>query len=708
MSQTKVTMGMGPSFLDSFSRLPRSQQGKVRQFMADFRRNPKSAAIHMESIDEFRDQKLRSVRIDQAYRGIVLDAGDGKTYVLLWVDHHDEAYRWARNKVFEVNESTGLIQYYDQETVIERAESTTADTAAESAEGQQLFSEVRDRELKRLGIPEVQIPYVKQIQDEDDLNAKLDRFSRDVADRLQLLAAGFSLEEVEREFAVSGSEKPDGPDDYAGALRHSAEQGLFALLTEDKLLQDMLDYPLEKWRVFLHPSQKNLVQMHSNGPFRVLGGAGTGKTVVAMHRARFLAQEMLRKNGKGRILFTTFSRNLAKNIEKNLSKICTPAELERIEVLNLDAWARRFMEQRGYKSDIVSAAKQKELWETALAHDELGLSAQFYRWEWEHLIQPEGIHNVREYLQISRRGMGTALTRRQRQKAWAVFQNYRTLLDSHELVEFDDIIRTAMELIRSHSAQLPYGHVIVDEAQDFSKSRYLLIRQILLAGRLEQDLGPDSLFIVGDSQQRIYRRRISLSQCGIPIRGRSRILRLNYRTTQEIGRFAAGILQGMSYDDLEDGELDTRGYHSVLHGEEPLLKGFASYQEEIDFLARQLQSDSRGVCLLTRTNAQLQRYKNALEGRGIVLHTISLDDSDYPEELAITTMHKVKGLEFEQVFLVGMNSDTMPYKAVLDRLTDEAQREDFIRRERSLLYVALTRARRAAVISWYGEKSDWL
>jgi len=304
--------------------------------------------------------------------------------------------------------------------------------------------------------------------------------------------------------------------------------------------------------------------------------------------------------------------------------------------------------------------------------------------------------------------MGTALTRRQRQKVWAVFQSYRTLLDSNELMEFDDVIRTAMELIRSHSARLPYRHVIVDEAQDFSKSRYLLIRQILVASRLEEDLGSDSLFIVGDSQQRIYRRKFSLSQCGIPIRGRSRILRLNYRTTQEIGRFASEILQGITYDDLEEGELDNRGYHSVLHGEEPLLKGCSNFQEEIEFLTMQLQSGGNGICLLTRTNEQLQRYKHALEGRGVVLHTISLDDSDNPTELSITTMHKVKGLEFEQVYLVGMNHDVMPYKPVVDSLTDEAQREDFIRRERSLLYVALTRARRGVVVTWYGEKSAWI
>ena len=333
------------------------------------------------------------------------------------------------------------------------------------------------------------------------------------------------------------------------------------------------------WRVFLHPTQRRLVERHWNGPVRVLGGAGTGKTVAAMHRARWLARNL----PEGRILFTTFARNLATDIESNLRSICSPEEMNRIEVTNLDRWVVRFLRGKRYEFQ-VEFGRNREAWQQALdlKPPELDLSDSFYEDEWEQVIEAKGVVSEQEYRHVSRVGRGTRLGRGARVRVWPVFEEYRAQLAERGLKEVDDAYRDAAALLGEDGAGSGYAAVVVDEAQDMGAQAFSLIRAIA-------PTASNDLFIAGDGHQRIYgRNRVVMGRCGIDIRGRSRKLRLNYRTTEETRRWAANLLAGSDIDDLDGGSDDNKGIRSLTCGPEPVLERFDTREEQIEFLMRYL------------------------------------------------------------------------------------------------------------------------
>ncbi len=285
-----------------------------------------------------------------------------------------------------------------------------------------LFSEVRDRQLVSLGIPESLLSLVRSVSDEEGLDAITSRMPEEAFDALVMLAAGYTVEQVDQELVSSSSESID-TEDFSSALDTPDSQRRFYVVDDEMELKAILSAPLEKWRVFLHPSQRKLVNRDWNGPVRVLGGAGTGKTVVALHRAKWLAENRC-QDGRTRVLFTTFTRNLAADIKANLRKICAEEAFSRIEVTNLDRWVSEYLRKNGYGSQIDFGRRTGPLWEKALtlAPPELGLEPSFYREEWDQVIQPLGITTVFEYFKATRIGRGTRLNRKARKELWAVFE----------------------------------------------------------------------------------------------------------------------------------------------------------------------------------------------------------------------------------------------------------------------------------------------
>jgi len=704
---SNVTLAMGKQFLTSYSALPKGIQSKVRQFMGQFKNDPKASAIHYEPVHEFIDNKLRSVRIDQNYRGIVLDTGSDNTFILLWVDNHDEAYRWAKNKTFGINPETGAIQFLESETIVEAVVPEKS-----GAKDSFLFDRIRDRELVRLGVPEILIPYIRLIQDTADLEQKVDSLSPEVSEILQFLAIGTSVEDLERELSErTPSEEPIDTEDFKAALERSTNGRSYAIITDDKELQDILDFPLDKWRIFLHPGQRSLVEKSFTGPARVLGGAGTGKTVVAMHRARHLAQKIIENKSTKQVLFTTFSKNLAANISQNLQKICSVDELRRIEVKNLDAWALEFLRSRSLAMKIVQDKTSNQIWDDIANRNTWTRPLSFYRWEWEKVVQQNGISTLPEYLKVRRIGSGTGLNRKERMKIWEVFQEYRSELENRDLIEYDDAIRSARQVLEQESSNTNFAHVVVDEAQDFSQNAFALIAKIATQN---SELGPGSLFIVGDSQQRIYGRKVTLKHCGIHIQGRSRILKINYRTTDEIGRFATSTLSGKPFDDLDGGTLTKSPYLSLVHGEDPVMLGTQSFAEELQSIKGHIESIIEGagakpsICVVVRTNSLLQQYKIGLEAIGVLATEIQLDSDSPDEGILISTMHRVKGLEFDHLVLAAASNSNIPNQWMLTTAPTEIETESLEIGERSLVYVALTRARKSVAVSWFGERSTLL
>ena len=470
---------------------------------------------------------------------------------------------------------------------------------------------------------------------------------------------------------------------------------------------------------------------------RVLGGAGTGKTVVAMHRARRLARNAgAAPASAGRILFTTFTRNLAADIEHNLRAICTPEEMERIEVTNLDRWVARFLRRRRYQFRIVYDRRRDagEAWRRALDSKppDLDLPDAFYDDEWEQVVQANGVTARDEYLRVPRTGRGVRLSRGARARVWPVFEEYRVQLAERSLKEVDDACRDAAALLtaererergrdqkrerdqgqsqsRRQGAQ-DYTAVVVDEAQDMGAPAWRLIRAIAPEG-------PDDLFITGDGHQRIYgRSRVVLGRCGIDVRGRARKLRLNYRTTEQTRRWAARLLSGRAIDDLDGGADDGRDVRSLTEGPAPILKRFASRKEQAKYVSGYLEGlrdggePLRGVCIVARTRRERDTIAAELAEEGlnsVTLEAGAIDDAD-AEDVRLATMHRVKGLEFDRVVIASMNDGLVPLPAALEERGDAVERESAETGERALVHVAATRAKREVLVLGFGEPSRLL
>ena len=529
-----VQVAISTDFLTAFAKLPRQVQGKVTEFVNKFRNDPTSPGINYEKIANAQDKKIYSVRIDNTYRGIVVRQPETGVYLLLWVDHHDEAYEWASRKRCEVNPKTGAVQVFDVQTIQEEVVNLKEEP---------LFADIADDQLLEIGVPEAQLEYVKAFTKKEDFYNSANSIPHDVYEYLSWLVEGFTIEDV-KELIEDEKEEQQNAEDLSAALEVPASLKSFVIVDGEDELRRIMAEPLEKWRVFLHPTQRKIVKKNYSGSARVLGGAGTGKTVVAMHRAKQLASKI---SGQQRILFTTFTANLAADIKENLRKICSVEELRRIEVVHLDAWVNQFLRESGFAAQI-KYDEISDLWEKAVLHANVDLpyDASFYEEEWNRVVIAQEAMSLPLYAKATRNGRGTRLDRKKRMLVWKVFEAYQNLMKENQIRDINTAMYESTKLLQSAGSQPRYAHIIVDEGQDFSDNAYRLLRA--LAGEEHAN----DIFIVGDSHQRIYKNHPTLSKCGINVRGRSSILKINYRTTEEIRKYAFALLNGISFDDLDE------------------------------------------------------------------------------------------------------------------------------------------------------------
>jgi|LGOV01.1.fsa_nt_gb mRNA-degrading endonuclease RelE of RelBE toxin-antitoxin system len=698
-----VKVAISSDLFSAFSKLPKAQQGKVSKFITNFQKNPDAPGTNYEKIKDSSDPQMRSVRIDDTYRGIVLKPKAGNVYMLLWVDHHDDAYQWARRHRCDINAQTGAIQVFEAQV----EEVIAAVTEPEPVIG--VFDALKDRELMRIGVPKALLPLIRRVKSEDELDGVSSKLPVEAYEGLFLYLAGGGYEEVIKELEMAVESDVDTTD-FSAALDRITSRSRFVVVEDEIELEEMLNAPLEKWRVFLHPSQRRLVEGDKNGAVRVLGGAGTGKTVVAMHRAKWLARNRCPENQK--ILFTTFTRNLAIDIETNLAAICNTEEMAKIEVVNLDRWVNQYLRKLKYDYEILYFDGGQNYWQMALdlKQTELNLPDVFFQEEWQKVIQPQSIETLEQYKRASRIGRGTRLGRTDRVKIWPVFEEYRNLLTQNRKKEVDDAYRDVAALLADENKSLPYAAVLVDESQDMSTQAFNLIRQLVVEGK-------NDLFIVGDGHQRIYgRNKVVLSRCGINIRGRSKKLKINYRTTEEIRKHAVGLLEGRVIDDLDGGTDDNKAFRSLTHGEPPLFELFADAHEQTGFIVeylKELQSAGNQlsqVCVVARTKYELQDVKTALEESDLSYVQIKPNHSDQGDDGAVrlATMHRVKGLEFEEVILASVNDRLCPLAKSVEGKGDEVETALADTEERSLVYVAMTRAKKKCLVLSYGVPSSYV
>ena len=728
---SRPTIAMSNDFLSAFAKLPKQQQKNVRRMIDKFKTDPESSSLNYEQIRGSRDPNMRALRIDQKYRAIVLKPKQGNVYLLLWADKHDEAYNWATRHRCDINPERGVIQLFQPISVEETPELSGPRPSLPAQEHQGAFEKLDDRQLVRLGVPKPMVNEVRTICSDSDLDTMQTRLPADAYDSLFLYMAGESYEALlsmtsglpelpktpifnesiddiqDQELSITVDKESEQIDteDFLTALNRAESRSRFVVIDDDFELQSMLNAPLEHWRVFLHHTQRILVERDWNGPVRVLGAAGTGKTVVAMHRARWLAQNLPQP---GRILFTTFTRNLAADIENNLRQICLSDEMDRIEVVNLDRWVYGYLHSQGYQQKIVFDRHSKA-WKDALKKvpKDIDLPDKFYEEEWEQVIQPNSISTRDEYRRVSRIGRGTPLHRKVRDGVWKVFECYRTELAKLDLTEVQDAYLDAASILMNGGSTQRYKSVIVDEAQDMSSQAFRLIRALVPAGK-------NDVFITGDGHQRIYRRsNLVLGHCGVNIVGRSRKLRLNYRTTEETRRWAASMLYDCDIDDLDGGKDDNSRIRSLTYGPEPYIKNFDTSEEQaryiVEYVNRLIESgqEDKNICIVGRTHSIRDEICESIEEELTVYELDQVDDRS-KNGVRVATMHRTKGLEFDHVVMASVNLEFVPFKSILDKAADASSRQAIETNERSLIYVAATRAKKELLILSYGSPSRFL
>lgn len=720
----RLRLAMSAGFLRAFARLPRAQQRGVRALIGKFSVDASAKGLNYERIGSARNSRMRSLRIDKGYRAILFDTGQDGRHLLLWADKHDGAYDWALRHDCSVNPETGAVQIYVPQP--EAGQSPGA-VPPPTQPGAGAFAGLRDRQLARLGVPSAMLPEVKALRDERELDEMQDRLPAEAYESLFYFLAGDSYEKLvlERE----APSEPVDPSDFETALRRDDSRVRFVVADDEAALAAVLNAPLERWRVFLHPSQRKLVERRWNGPVRVLGGAGTGKTVVAMHRARWLARRIAaqdatatdgteRAAARKRVLFVTFTRNLAADIENNLRSICSPEEMERIEVTNLDRWVVGFLRRQGYEFRVAYGHDQdghaRAAWDRAMDQRDADLefSGAFYADEWKLVVQAAGIETEDEYLRVFRAGRGTRLGRSVRARVWPVFAEYRAQLRERGIKEVDDAYRDAATLLQNerNAPGADYAAVIVDEAQDLGAPAFKLIRSIVPESQ-------NDLFVVGDGHQRIYgRSNVVLGRCGINIRGRSRKLRLGYRTTEETRAWAVRLLEGREIDDLDGGRDDNRDFKSLTHGPAPRLVHFDNRSAQANWIAQYLNKMSergdplRGACVVARTRNERDALADGLRERDVDVFVLERanPDHDHDDCARVATMHRVKGLEFDRVLIASANRRLVPLSAALREASDDMARELAETGERALVYVAATRAKKELLVLSYGRRSALL
>lgn len=651
-----------------------------------------------------------------SYERILLESGqqialkrEGSLHLLLNIGSKAVIEAWAQSHRCEVNPRTGAVQIYEvpATAVSPEKEAACLDEAESDAPCdptvKPLFEKLSDAALTQIGLPADCLEAVRKVKTIADLEALQRQLPDLVYEALTWYAQGEDWHEIVAAYTEAAGDSRAMMPTPIGKL----DAGHFKFVDTDDELRSMLDKPLAQWRVFLHPTQRKIVDAAWHGAVKVTGGAGTGKTVAALHRARHLVR-LPDWQPEDRLLFTTFTKNLALDLEQQLRQICTKEEMRRIRVQNIDAWLAGFVRQHGADQIIVYPRFGEDgIYETCWRGAWAGFAApsgfnqpeSFYRSEWETVILPQHCHTLRDYLFAERKGRGVPLTRMQRKAIWPLFEEMRLQLNLHDAMTVEDAAAFAVSEIRKTHPNGLYRAVIADEIQDFSPDMLKLLRAIATdVTQLEKPVEGD-LFLVGDPHQRIYGRPVAFSACGIAVRGRSRKLRVNYRTTDEIRKTADAIYAGVAVDDLDGEAAERTGYASLRHGTQPVSHLSGTFDEEVDWIAKKIRAvlsngnyAEQDICIALRTNELLKAYAVALSSRGIKVHAISRNRADDPDipGVRIATMHRIKGLEFKVVFIAGMEPGNFPLDPPAD--ADQLEVQQLNAKERALFYVAASRA----------------
>jgi superfamily I DNA/RNA helicase len=704
-------LAIAKDFLGEYAKLEKSVQNAVESAIGKFEAHT-HAGLHLEKIHNSRDDRIRTIRVDSFWRGVVLAPDSGNTYCLITVMPHDRAIAFAASHRFTVNEAIGVLEVRN-EAALEQLQPSLR-TAANQADIL-LFAHVNDVDLTRLGIDEHILPIVRLLSSEAHLEAMQTVLPEIQYTALYALACGMTVEDAWREVSqYLPTEVPTAPvdtGDLVAAMERTPGQVVFVSGHEE--LQRILAHPFAAWRVFLHPAQRRIAYAPSYaGSAQVTGGAGSGKTVTALHRAAYLAdrarsQLFSAQSGSAGppILLTTFTRNLAKTLEAQFGLLAEDDDVRgQVEILNVDRLAYRIVEQARGTRPVIADRDMAQRWSAAAAEAGLPFTPTFLAREWDQVILAQDLHTEQQYLTCLRTGQGTPLGKSQRGQVWQLTQRVAAELQAGGASTHLQLANEATHILRQSGAL--YRHVLLDEAQDLHPAQWRLLRAAVSPG-------PDDLFIVGDPHQRIYDNRVSLASLGISVRGRSRRLTMNYRTTQEILAWVVPLLGQAPVTGL-DGTIDSlAGYRSPMHGRRPEIRSARTREDELTGLVQRVRGwlsegiEPHAIGVAARATYLAKQASAALEADGIPV--VSLATKGKRDSIRAGTMHAMKGLEFQAVAVIDVADGTVPAPAAVTPAADDpvAHAQD-LQRERCVLFVACTRARDHLYLSYCGIPSPFL
>ena len=674
--------------------LPKKIQTKVVNFQKKFRECTTANGMHLEPIAQFNDDSMRTARIDDNYRAVI-GLIDDNAY-LLFVGTHETAYNWGIRKKLVWNNHTQACQI----VTIQQTTETVVNTSSSEPQEPSPFNNIPEEKMLKIGVPQELIAQVLQIKTLDDLDPLEEFLPSDAYENIFNLLDGEEIDNIIAEIE-EGQAKADEDQ-----LLSNNNRRRFVELTDDEDLQRILDNDMDKWQLFLHPSQQKLVDADYKGTMKVSGGAGTGKTVAALHRLKHLCE-----NPNTKVLFTTYTRTLKENIDELIKKmdICRSRyTLNNIDQVLIET-ARQYKVKEGYKVlDYSGDEESLKLWREVLETEVTEFDEKFLYDEYIDVIVYFGNTDAKSYMMQQRVGRTKALNRKQRLEIWKLVEKYIALKQERKVVDRLELFNETTKYLNENNIR-PYTNVIADEFQDFSNPELKFLRALVAEGR-------NDLFLTGDPMQRIYSgRKINFGAAGINVRGvRSRRLKINYRTTEPIKRVAVGVIKGITFDDMDGGTESMKGYVSLIHGgEKPTYRIVGNTTEEVSQIiewieeCRQSGIALKDICIAAPSMGLMKELQTRLHTDGTAYKVLKgINKQGAQEGISLCTLHSMKGLEFKVVILTGVNERNIPSKAT-DTYPftgmDVIEKKEYLSAKRSLLYVAITRARQLVFMVGFGE-----
>ncbi|MCK8825252.1 UvrD-helicase domain-containing protein [Fuchsiella alkaliacetigena] len=677
------------SYFESYDKLDKQSRKRVRDNINKLVEEDKSYGLQIHSLKRVRcDSSFRSARVNRDLRLIL--SQQGNKYILLYVDHHDDAYDWAENKFFEKNRF-GAVYLYDQVELNEyqekKMEPEDINELYDSRPSLLEKEEVRVKDLSRLDINEVHAQYLMEIKDEDEFLEFISFLPEEIQEGLiDIITGNKTITRVCMELEDQQADKSSLEE----ALEHKDSKRRFYTVEDFAELDYILEEDMERWKLFLHPQQESLIKRDYSGPALIEGGPGTGKTVVGIHRAVHLAQDIY-PGPENRILFCTFSKKLAFYIWEKIEQLVEQKNIEdNIDVYGVDSLIYTLVKEHNlsdYKIDLQSI---EDLFLELYEEFELEEDVHFYKTEYKEVIQRNNIRTLEEYLEVFRTGRGQSLQPATRRKVWEFFSEFIKRKEEEKLMDFEDQAYLLYEALVSERIEPQFDSIIIDEAQDLSPVKLKLLAK--LVKRAE-----NNLILLSDSNQRIYQLNSWKEDVGISIVGRTHYLTLNYRTTKQIRNYADS-----QFIHSQKEEEHLREYKSLLLGPEPIVKDFADSKEKYHYLVGKVEElltagiAAHEICIITASSSYFAKLEGILEFQGIDYTILKSDIYPHSETgIGISTLHGSKGLEFRTVILLNYSQIVKDLKK---DLPDEWYTQNRLKQVECLKYVACTRAREELII----------